>query len=198
MRRILAVLAALAMVACGGAPDAPGSAQGADVQPSGPAAAHPGVAQALAPLAKLRAECRPETVACQDGFRAVCNGDARWASLPDLPACSTECSAATGRFVVDIYQNATFDSATGLEWMWRAGQGPATCASYGSGFRLPTEAELTSTAPNGACSPNVDQAAFADQSDFYLASDGKYYDARAGAFVTSLPYGEQAYSRCVR
>lgn len=144
--------------------------------------------------------CTPLTVQCPSSQREVCSGDGQWATLSDLPACSIVCEAPVGRFLVSVDDNTSTDTTTGLTWMWRAGQGSNPCSSYGAGFRLPTNAEMTATAPNGGCTPNVDQAAFADQQDFYLTSDNTnyFYDTVGNRFVSALPYGSQAYSRCVR
>jgi hypothetical protein len=150
--------------------------------------------------------CTPLTVQCPSSQREVCSGDGQWATLSDLPMCSTVCEAPIWRFLVSVDDNTTTDTTTGLTWMWRAGQGTATCASYGTGYRLPTQAEIASLEPGGGCTPNMDQAAFADQNEFYntqeLPNPNPHpivlFDASASSFGGSLPYGAEVYSRCVR
>lgn len=210
MRSLVGIAVALCLVGCGSnddggsAPSGPSTSSvtpfidydGGPVDPYDAGKATPGV-------------CTPQTVQCPSDQHQVCSGDGQWETITDLPACSLSCEAAPGRFLVGVDDNTTTDTTTNLVWMWQSGSGPAPCSDYGSGWRLPTMAELQGIGPGGSCKPNVDSAAFADVNSYYLGVANDFYsthpsdtsihiyDANASAFGT-VAYGSQAFTRCVK
>lgn len=151
------------------------------------------------------------------GYEAQLCGFSGWKKIHSSQPGSQACCVTHNRFTLTAH--AATDSTTGLEWdragAQAAGEGPAEAVcrdiggvyDSGTGWRLPTVAELQSlmigvrTASDTICAPTIDQTAFPlTSTQFPYATDVAVtvVSFSGDATVGTVTPGANRSVRCVR